>query len=65
MPSPIPVIEVNSGCANPVSGTRRMNVNVTKNAPVAKPCGDSTAQPRPPRYTMFSTMANPVAHSPQ
>ena len=33
MPSPIPVIEVNSGCAKPVSGTRRMKMTVTTSAP--------------------------------
>ena len=37
MPSPMPVIDVNSGCAKPVSGTRTMKIAVTANAPAAKP----------------------------
>ena len=49
-PSPMPVNELNSGWAKPVSGTRTMKIAVAARAPAAYPfSAASPANPCPPR----------------
>ena len=65
-PSPMPVIAVNSGWAKPDSAMRTTKMPMTLATPPATPARSApAAYPYPPRYRMFSTIAKPVADSPQ
>ena len=63
MPSPMPIIAVNSGCANGENTPRSTKVNPAAKKPVVRLCSWPARKARP-KYRTFSVNAKPTADSP-